>query len=48
MSAEESILADGQIDPVKLKPITYDPVNHAYIGLGEKVGNAFKDGLALK
>ncbi|MDD3174386.1 MAG: flavin reductase family protein [Herbinix sp.] len=48
VNADESILTDGQIDPRKLKPITYDPVNHAYIGLGEKVGNAFKDGLALK
>lgn len=48
VNAEESILTDGQIDPAKLKPITYDPVNNTYIGLGEKVGNAFKDGLALK
>ena len=48
VNADESILTEGQIDPKKLKPITYDPVNHAYIGLGEKVGNAFKDGLALK
>lgn len=48
VNADESILTDGQIDPKKLKPITYDPVNHTYIGLGEKVGNAFKDGLALK
>ncbi len=48
VNAEESILTNGQIDPKKLKPITYDPVNNAYIGLGEKVGNAFKDGLKLK
>lgn len=48
VNAEECILTDGRIDPKKLKPITYDPVNHAYIGLGEKVGNAFKDGLQLK
>ncbi|MGN0341646.1 MAG: flavin reductase family protein [Roseburia sp.] len=48
VNADESILTDGQIDPKKLKPITYDPVNHTYIGLGEKVGNAFKDGLQLK
>ncbi len=48
VNAEESILTDGKIDPKKLKPITYDPVNNAYIGLGEKVGNAFKDGLSLK
>lgn len=48
VSAKESILTDGQIDPYKLKPITLDPVNHTYIGLGKKVGNAFKDGLQLK
>lgn len=48
VNADESILTDGQIDPAKLKPITYDPVNNTYIGLGKKVGNAFKDGLALK
>ena len=48
VNAEESILTDGKIDPSKLKPITYDPVNNIYIGLGSKVGHAFKDGLQLK
>ena len=48
VNADESILTDGKIDPAKLKPITYDPVNNAYIGLGKKVGEAFKDGLKLK
>ena len=49
VSADESILgADGKIDPSKFSPITFDPVNNAYLKLGEKVGNAFKDGLALK
>lgn len=46
--AEESILTDGKIDPMKLRPITYDSANHAYHVLGEKVGNAFSDGAALK
>lgn len=46
--AEESILTDGKIDPEKLRPITYDPVNHAYRVLGQKVGRAFSDGKALK
>lgn len=46
--ADESILTDGNIDPVKLNPITYDPVNHGYFTLGEKVGNAFSDGKKLK
>ena len=39
---------NGKIDPGKLQPITFDPVNNAYLKLGEKVGNAFRDGLALK
>ena len=49
VSADESVLGpDGKIDPQKLQPITYDPVHHHYLSLGKKVGNAFKDGLALK
>ena len=48
VGAEERILTDGKIDPAKLEPITFDPVNHTYIKLGEKVGNAFQDGAQLK
>lgn len=48
VSADESVCTDGKVDPKKLKPITFDPCNNTYIGLGEKVGNAFKDGAALK
>lgn len=48
VSADESILTDGKIDPAKLQPITYDPVNHNYLTLGEKVGKAFSDGKKLK
>ena len=47
ISADESILTDGKIDPSKLKPIAYDPVHNEYLVLGEKVGNAFKDGFEL-
>jgi flavin reductase (DIM6/NTAB) family NADH-FMN oxidoreductase RutF len=47
VSADESVVTDGKIDPKKLKPITFDPANNAYIGLGEKVGDAFKDGANL-
>lgn len=46
--ADESVLTDGKIDPSKLKPITYDPVNHTYIKLGEVEGHAFQDGKSLK
>lgn len=46
--ADERILTDGRIDPAKLRPITYDGMNHAYYVLGERVGSAFADGNALK
>lgn len=49
VSADESILdEEGKIDPVKLVPITFDAVHNTYITLGEKAGNAFKDGNKLK
>ena len=48
VGADERVLTDGKIDPAKLKPITFDPVNNAYLVLGEKVGNAFRDGLSLR
>lgn len=47
--ADESILdEDGLIDPMKLRPITFDPAHNGYYVLGEKVGSAFKDGLSLR
>ncbi len=48
VSADESVITDGAIDPKKLKPITFDPANNTYIALGDKVGDAFKDGLQLR
>ena len=47
--ADESILdEDGKIDVAKLQPITYDSMHHHYLVLGEKVGQAFHDGMVLK
>ncbi len=46
--ADERILTDGKVDLSKFRPITYDPVNHDYLTLGEKVGKAFADGAKLK
>lgn len=49
IAADESVLDDkGSIDLTKFKPITYEPVNHGYYVVGEKVGQAFSDGNALK
>lgn len=49
VSADESILGDnGSIAVDKLRPIIFDGANAAYHVIGEKVGNAFRDGAALK
>ncbi len=45
VSADESVLdAEGSIDLAKFRPISFEPAHNAYHVLGEKVGNAFKDG----
>lgn len=49
VSASDEVLdSNGNIDVAKLRPITFDPVGHGYYVLGDKVGNAFSDGKALK
>ena len=49
VSADESVLGEtGKVDPAKLRPITFDPMNNTYVVLGETVGQAFKDGAKLK
>lgn len=45
--ADDAILTDGKIDLAKFKPLTFDAVNHHYVTLGEKAGNAFSDGKKL-
>lgn len=40
--------AAGKVDVAKLQPITFDPVHHQYLVLGQTVGQAFCDGLKLK
>ena len=48
VSADESVITDGKIDPAKLRPITYDSANHTYRVIGEIVGKAYFDGLVFK
>ncbi len=49
VSVDDSILdKKGKIDLTKFKPICYDTDGHGYYTLGEKVGQAFFDGLKLK
>ena len=49
VSVDQRILGeDGEISLDKFSPITFDTVHRGYYRLGEKVGNAFKDGEKLK
>lgn len=49
VSADESVLGEGgTVDPAKLCPIAFDPVNNGYLVLGERVGNAFSDGAKIE
>lgn len=49
VNADDSILGDdGMIDAGKLRAISFEPVHNEYRVMGEKVGNAFSDGNALK
>lgn len=48
-SVDEKILDENlKIDPSKINAILYDPFQNGYYKVGEKVGNAFRDGQKLK
>jgi flavin reductase (DIM6/NTAB) family NADH-FMN oxidoreductase RutF len=44
---ERFLAEDGKPDVAKMGIITYDPVHHTYIQLGETVGKAFADGKSI-
>ena len=48
VSVDEEIMTKEKIDTEKLQAICYDPANHYYLRVGEKVGVAFEDGEKLK
>lgn len=45
---ERALNEEGKVDVKKVAPITFDPFNNAYYRIGEKVGDAFSAGFALK
>lgn len=48
-AVDESVLSsDGKVDLAKFRPIVFDPFTNCYRVVGEKVGEAFHDGLALR
>ncbi|MBQ8423368.1 MAG: flavin reductase family protein [Coprobacter sp.] len=49
VSVDEAVLNEvGKIDVDKLQPVIYDPCNHDYRLVGEKVADAFSCGKSLK
>lgn len=44
---EQYIGEDGKPDVERMRLITYEPVHHGYLAIGQRVGNAFADGKAL-
>ena len=48
VSANEEVISNDNIDISKLNAITFDPYTHGYYKIGERVGEAFKDGLTIK
>ena len=48
VSADEQVIKDGKIDISLVNALAFDPFTYGYYKIGERVGNAFKDGLQLK
>lgn len=48
VTADERVMTGDAVDMSKVNAIAFDPYTSAYYRIGEKVGNAFKDGLQLK
>ena len=48
LTADESVMEDGKLNMSLVNAIAFDPYTHGYYKVTERVGNAFKDGLALK
>ncbi len=45
---EEYLAEDGKPDMEKMQLVVFDPIHMGYVALGQRVGNAFADGAALK
>jgi len=48
VTADESIMVDGKPDMSLVNAIAFDPYTHGYYKVTERVGDAFKAGMALK
>lgn len=48
VTADERVMPDGKLDMSLVNAIAFDPYTHGYYRVGERVGEAFKDGLKIK
>ena len=48
VTADERAMAGDRVDVSLVNAIAFDPYTHGYYKVTERVGEAFKDGLALK
>ena len=48
VTADEKVMDGDKIDMSLVNAISFDPYTHGYYKVGERVGEAFKDGLQLK
>lgn len=48
VTADEKVMVGDKIDMSLVNAIAFDPYTHGYYKVGERVGDAFKDGLQLK
>lgn len=48
VTADEKVMNEDNVDINLVNAISYDPFTHGYYKIGERVGNAFKDGMRLK
>lgn len=48
VTADESVMVEGKVDMNLVNAIAFDPYTNGYYKVGERVGEAYKDGLQLK
>lgn len=48
VTVDEKVMKDENVDISLVNAIAFDPFTHGYYKIGERVGEAFKDGLNLK
>lgn len=48
VTANENVMKGDNVDIALVDAIAFDPYTHGYYKIGERVGNAFKDGMKLK